>query len=79
MGRLLSDKSKLSGKRSYMTLNVVMLMRTIPELGFKNVTTPTIVHMTIKPQEIVDEEDAKSNTRDREGNERSPACRCVIQ
>ena len=37
--------------------------------------------MTIKPQEIVDEEDAKMKSagRDRDGNERSPGCRCIIQ
>lgn len=44
-------------------------------------STTHVVHMTIKPQEIVDEEDAKmakSGNRDRDGNERSPGCRCVI-
>ncbi|MCJ1375282.1 hypothetical protein MMC20_006517 [Loxospora ochrophaea] len=44
--------------------------------------TPHVVHMTIKPQEIVDEEDAriaKSGARDRDGVERSPRCRpCII-
>ncbi|KAL4808691.1 ubiquitin-related domain-containing protein [Aspergillus unguis] len=44
---------------------------------------PNVVHMTVKPQEIVDEEDAKGGkthyTRDREASERSPRCRCVIQ
>ncbi|MCJ1463496.1 hypothetical protein MMC07_002104 [Pseudocyphellaria aurata] len=49
----------------------------------KFVVGPTthVVHMTIKPQEIVDEEDAKmakSGSRDRDGNDRSPGCRCVI-
>ncbi len=37
--------------------------------------------MTVKPQEIVDEEDAKiakTGNRDRDGDERSPSCRCVI-
>lgn len=46
-------------------------------------TTPHVVHMTVKPQEIVDEEDAKmgkSGHRDRNGNEgASGLCgRCVI-
>ncbi|KAL2861257.1 uncharacterized protein BJX67DRAFT_312600 [Aspergillus lucknowensis] len=44
---------------------------------------PNVVHMTVKPQEIVDEEDAKGTkgqySRDREASERSPRCRCVIQ
>jgi len=49
--------------------------------GFKNGTTPHIIHMTIKPQEIVDEEDAKMKAagNSRGENERSPGCRCVIQ
>ncbi|TKA65237.1 hypothetical protein B0A49_07956 [Cryomyces minteri] len=39
-----------------------------------------VVHMTIKPQEVVDDEDAKTGkgiSRDRD-NERTPGCRCVI-
>ncbi|OJJ77133.1 hypothetical protein ASPBRDRAFT_24841 [Aspergillus brasiliensis CBS 101740] len=43
---------------------------------------PNVVHMTVKPQEIVDEEDAKSKPsypRERESSERSPGCRCIIQ
>lgn len=43
---------------------------------------PNVVHMTVKPQEVVDEEDAKGSkahlNRDREAGERSPGCRCVI-
>ena len=43
--------------------------------------TPHVVHMTIKPQDVVDDEDAriaKGGGRDRDGNERTPGCRCVI-
>ncbi|KKY13945.1 hypothetical protein UCRPC4_g06889 [Phaeomoniella chlamydospora] len=45
--------------------------------------SPNVVHMTIKPQELIDEEDAKGgkgtfSTREREGSERSPGCRCII-
>ncbi|KAE8354382.1 ubiquitin-related domain-containing protein [Aspergillus coremiiformis] len=44
---------------------------------------PNVVHMTVKPQELVDEEDAKGAkaqyTREREASERSPGCRCIIQ
>ncbi|KAL9099518.1 MAG: hypothetical protein Q9163_004998 [Psora crenata] len=45
------------------------------DLGFKDGAAPAIVHMTIKPQEVVDEEEANKNPRDREGNERTPRCR----
>ena len=48
------------------------------DFGFKDGAAPTIIHMTIKPQEIVDEEEANKNPRDRDGNERSPGCRCMI-
>lgn len=63
MGKMLNDKTRLA------------------DAGFKNGATPHIIHMTIKPQEIVDEEDAKMKSagRDRDGNERSPGCRCIIQ
>jgi len=47
-----------------------------------NHETPNVVHMTIKPQDYVEDEDAKggkgSFATNREGNERSPGCRCVI-
>lgn len=43
---------------------------------------PNVIHMTVKPQEVVDEEDAKGgksfSARDRETTDRSPGCRCVI-
>jgi hypothetical protein len=43
---------------------------------------PNVIHMTVKPQEVVDEEDAKGgksySARDREATDRSPGCRCVI-
>lgn len=41
-----------------------------------------VVHMTVKPQELLDEEDGKtgkgSGGRDRGDGERSPGCRCTI-
>ncbi|KAJ5107287.1 hypothetical protein N7456_003962 [Penicillium angulare] len=47
-----------------------------------NHDAPNVVHMTVKPQEVVDEEDAKGAKaqygREGETNERSPGCRCVI-
>ncbi|EED22125.1 conserved hypothetical protein [Talaromyces stipitatus ATCC 10500] len=43
---------------------------------------PNVIHMTVKPQEVVDEEDAKGgksySARDREATDRSPGCRCII-
>lgn len=40
------------------------------------------MHMTVKPQEVVDEEDAKGAkaqySQGRDASERSPGCRCVI-
>jgi len=47
-----------------------------------NAESANVVHMTVRPQDIVDEEDAsksKSLARDREGGEGQGACRCVIQ
>jgi hypothetical protein len=54
----------------------------LPMSDAKFVIGPTVhvVHMTIKPQDIVDEEDAKikSSGKDRDGSERTHGCRCVI-
>ncbi|KAJ5160230.1 uncharacterized protein N7482_007234 [Penicillium canariense] len=62
-GKLLDDKSPLSDSRF-------------------SADHPNVVHMTVKPQEVVDEEDAKGAKsqfgRERDANERSPGCRCVI-
>jgi hypothetical protein len=60
---------------------VLMLINYHPDSKFSR-DAPNVVHMTVKPQEIVDEEDAKSKpqyTRERESSERSPGCRCIIQ
>ncbi|KAI9836574.1 MAG: hypothetical protein M1819_001206 [Sarea resinae] len=47
-----------------------------------NAESPNVVHMTVRPQELVDEEDAKTAKqgygRDREGSESTAGCRCVI-
>ncbi|KAF2120777.1 hypothetical protein BDV96DRAFT_485040 [Lophiotrema nucula] len=43
---------------------------------------PNVVHMTVKPQEIVDEEDAKTGkggrARGEDGEESHAGCRCII-
>lgn len=47
-----------------------------------NAESANVVHMTVRPQDIVDEEDAsksKALARDREGGENTAGCRCVIQ
>ncbi|OJD19368.1 hypothetical protein AJ78_00638 [Emergomyces pasteurianus Ep9510] len=47
-----------------------------------NHTAPNVLHMTLKPQEVVDDEDAKaarsSSGRERDSGDHSPRCRCVI-
>ncbi|KAI9783416.1 MAG: hypothetical protein M1816_001390 [Peltula sp. TS41687] len=47
-----------------------------------NPDSPNVVHMTVRPQELMDEEDAKNTkqgtNRDRDGRERSAGCRCEI-
>ncbi|KAL8666333.1 MAG: hypothetical protein Q9202_001604 [Teloschistes flavicans] len=48
---------------------------------FEPSLTNHVVHMTVKPQEIIDEEDAKiakAGGRDHDGHEGSTGCRCVI-
>lgn len=45
-------------------------------------TNSNIVHMTVRPQEVVDEEEnakaANTGTNQRDDSERSPSCRCII-
>ncbi|KAI9042752.1 uncharacterized protein KD926_005082 [Aspergillus affinis] len=47
-----------------------------------NHDAPNVVHMTVKPPEVIEDEDTKGTKgqypRDREGSQRSPGCRCVI-
>ncbi|KAJ5719225.1 hypothetical protein N7493_007680 [Penicillium malachiteum] len=90
-GKLLDDKSPLSGMscsfrpkkkgNPELSLLVSVITNHISESKF-NHDAPNVVHMTVKPQEIVDEEDAKGTKtqygRERENSERSPGCRCVI-
>ncbi|KAL6719120.1 hypothetical protein ACLMJK_003357 [Lecanora helva] len=82
MGKLLDDKVRLSGKtyRLYARQPYSLLTQT-EDSGFANGTSPHIVHMTIKPQELVDEEDAKMKAAGtgRGEMERSPGCRCIVQ
>lgn len=77
-GKLLEDKSPLAGMCAQPSAWFVL---TAPDSKF-SCDAPNVVHMTVKPQEMIDEEDAKGAkaqyNRDREPNERSPGCRCII-
>ncbi|KAF2842335.1 hypothetical protein M501DRAFT_1013684 [Patellaria atrata CBS 101060] len=46
-----------------------------------NAEAPNVLHMTVKPQDLIEEEDTKtgkSTARDRGDNEPTAGCRCVI-
>ena len=46
-----------------------------------NAEAANVVHMTVRPQEIVDEEEAtknKASSRNGEASESTAGCRCVI-
>ncbi|EXJ75279.1 uncharacterized protein A1O5_01975 [Cladophialophora psammophila CBS 110553] len=63
MGKLLDDKASLKDYKF-------------------SVDAPNVLHMTIKPQDYVEEDDAKGGkstySAHREGEGRSPGCRCII-
>lgn len=47
-----------------------------------NAESANVVHMTVRPQDMVDDEEAsksKAGARDREGGESTAGCRCVVQ
>ena len=82
MGKMLNDKARLCGRypwSSRSTLESALTKNT--DSGFTNGATPHIIHMTIKPQEIVDEEDAKMKAAGTSHghNESTPGCRCIVQ
>ena len=46
-----------------------------------NHDSPNVVHMTVRPQEVVDEEDAsksKAMSRNGDGNDPTHGCRCIM-
>ena len=46
-----------------------------------NVNAPNVVHMAVKPQDFMDEDDpktAKGTNRDRGGDDRTAGCRCIV-
>lgn len=79
-GRLLDDKTPLKGVLLCMLTRLSYANFAIVECRF-NMDTPNVVHMTVKPQDIVDDEEAirgKTGTRDRDQQESTPGCRCTI-
>lgn len=80
-GKLLDDKAPLSGQSTHIPLVEIRILIHGAESSLTH-DAPNVIHMTVKPQEVVDEEDAKGgksySARDRETTDRSPGCRCVI-
>ena len=78
-GKLLDDKSPLAGMFVCFPHWIGLINRA--DLKFSR-DAPNVIHMTVKPQEMVEEEDAKGvkaqYSRERDASERSPGCRCVI-
>ncbi|OAP65774.1 hypothetical protein AYL99_01746 [Fonsecaea erecta] len=86
MGKLLDDKASLKGEqfgRDATARGVELQKLTLRSTDYKfSVDAPNVLHMTIKPQDFVEEEDAKGGkstySAHREGEGRSPGCRCII-
>lgn len=60
-------------------VRLILFARTDYKFGSDS---PNVLHMTIKPQDYVEEEDAKGGkstySANRESESRSPGCRCII-
>ena len=79
-GRLLDDKQSLDGIVN-VKIYKVEKANWVVECRF-NVNTSNVVHMAVKPQDLVDEDDPKTvkgTNRDRDGDDRTAGCRCIIQ
>lgn len=81
-GRLLDDKAVLKGMLCPLIFSHMFLITNgvTAECRFNSEAT-NVIHMTVRPQDVVDEEDAskaKGLGRDREGGEATSGCRCVI-
>ena len=78
-GQMPGDSSKLGGMYPHVCITSKKLMQLCVDCRFSLGPTPHVVHMTVKPQDFIDDEEAgKGGGRDREGSERSPRCRCVV-
>jgi hypothetical protein len=83
MGKMLDDKASLKGMISIYRSSLVLQANMISFADYKFGTdSPNVLHMTIKPQDYVEDEDAKggksSMAGNRESEGRSPGCRCII-
>lgn len=70
----------LPGKRTLSRAGFILTDDARVDCKFKS-DTLNVVHMTVKPQDMVDEEDAKlakQGGRDRDGDGRTPGCRCIL-
>jgi hypothetical protein len=86
-GRLLDDKTPLKGM-SYVRLTsgsscspVLKCTNGVTQECKFNAEAANVIHMTVRPQDFVDEEDAaksKAMSRERDGGEATAGCRCVI-
>jgi len=80
-GKLLDDKAPLKGTDATQAVYRTRKANLHPDYKF-SAEAPNVLHMTIKPQDFVEDDDAKggksslSNNRETEG--RSPGCRCII-
>jgi hypothetical protein len=83
MGKMLDDKASLKGMISIYRSSLVLQANMVSFADYKFGTdSPNVLHMTIKPQDYVEDEDAKggksSMAGNRESEGRSPGCRCII-
>lgn len=57
------------------------MLTSLVDLKF-NAASTNVVHMSIKPQDFIEDEDSKgakaSRNQSRDGEGRSPGCRCII-
>lgn len=81
-GRLLDDKTALKG--IFVTLITYATIATIANMLVEcrfNADSANVVHMTVRPQDVVDEEEqskGKALRGETEGAEETAGCRCVI-
>lgn len=80
-GKLLDDKAPLKGIDGILVADWSSKLTHVTDYKF-SAEAPNVLHMTIKPQDFVEDDDAKggksSLSNNREAENRSPGCRCVI-
>ncbi|OAL40361.1 hypothetical protein AYO20_00097 [Fonsecaea nubica] len=64
------------------SIRLISMGKLLDDKASLKVDAPNVLHMTIKPQDYVEEEDTKGGkstySTHREGETRSPGCRCII-